>query len=297
MAFGVAAVLLLDLLEAMLASLRIRLEACRMRPPRACLQCDDARRRGGEHGAVVTHVEDRHRTGADPFLEPVFALDVEEIVRLVQQQHVEVGAEEDLQREPLALSAGERLGGALRALRVTGAEGRAGAPVPHDLHPVTAGVLPRGEGIRVRELNGVGGAGREGGLGGEDPRTCRSDLPGCVRQQELPHRRGLLRADELAHQAHPSGDIERSRRGLLQTGDESQERGLPDAVGSDEGGVMAFRNPERHALEEGPPSGQSVRGVDKVDHGHGDIEPTPSPGRLSWQPGEESSGATGEARV
>ncbi len=268
MLLRVAAVLLLDLLQASLTSIGVRRESARMRPRRVPFQRDHARRRRGQHRTVVRDEQDRLRARADLLFEPVLAVDVEEVVRLVQQQHVEVRAEQHLERESLALSAGERLDATIGALGVALPERRHRALVPHHLGPIAAGVLPRGQGVRVHEMRGVVGS-RELRLRACQARAGGRDRGPRVQQQELPHRRRLrVRADELPHQPDAAIDVQDARRGGLMSRDDPEQRRLADPVRADERSMMSVRNPERDALEERPASWERIGNIDQIDHCH-----------------------------
>ena len=97
-------------------------------------------------------------------------------------------AEHDLEREALALAAGQRLDLPVGALRVAAAERGVRAAVPHDLGAVAAGVLPRGERVRVRELRALAGVGGQPLLG--RPAAGRGGLANlrlAVGEEELAH--------------------------------------------------------------------------------------------------------------
>src|SRR3712207_6791387 len=104
--------------DPVLARLRVRPEASVMGPRGLALEGDDARRRAVEDRAVVRHHEDRLRARDDHVLEPRLALDVERVVGLVEQDHVERRTEDHFEREALALATGQRLDAPLGALGI-----------------------------------------------------------------------------------------------------------------------------------------------------------------------------------
>ena len=76
----------------------------------------------------------------DPLLEPDLARHVEEVVGLVEQQHLVGTLEEVLQHEPLLLTATERGQGAVLRTVVGQAEAADRTDVPDDLEVVATGV-------------------------------------------------------------------------------------------------------------------------------------------------------------
>jgi hypothetical protein len=74
---------------------------------RAHLDRDDPRRRVGQQLAVVADEQDRLGRRGDPLLQPALARHVEEVVRLVEQQHLVRATQQRLQDQPLLLAAGQ----------------------------------------------------------------------------------------------------------------------------------------------------------------------------------------------
>ena len=98
-------------------------------------------------------------------LEPLLAGHVEVVVRLVEQEHVGVGAQQHLEGEALLLAARE---GGQRTVAGHGerlAHGDRAAGVPQHLGVPAAGVAPRGVGAGERHPGAVAGVGRGGRLG------------------------------------------------------------------------------------------------------------------------------------
>ena len=139
-----AAAHLLEPGEPVLARLVVRREAARVGPHQVArgaeLDGDDPRRGVVEQLAVVADVEDRLVGLPDPALEPDLAGHVEEVVGLVEQQHLVGAGQEVLQHQPLLLAAGQRLQrrGTSRGRTARRALDR--ADVPRDLDVVAAGV-------------------------------------------------------------------------------------------------------------------------------------------------------------
>jgi hypothetical protein len=119
--------------------------------------------RGAEHLAIVGDHQDRLARAADAALERQLGRHVEEVVRLVEQEHVSVGAEQQLEHEPLALAAGQRPGRAVGQLRERGADDLAAAGIPLSLQLVAPERGVVGD-HRPEPHPGVVIAGRERGL-------------------------------------------------------------------------------------------------------------------------------------
>jgi hypothetical protein len=77
-------------------------------PAAAALEREDRVRRGREQVAVVRDDEHGLVGRRDLVLERLLARHVEEVVGLVEQQHLGVRAEQHVEHEPLALAARER---------------------------------------------------------------------------------------------------------------------------------------------------------------------------------------------
>ena len=142
-------------------------------------------------------------------LEPALGRDVEEVVGLVEHEHVVLATEEGLQREPLLLAAAERRERAIGDVAEVGAERPAGALVPEHLGVVAAGVAPLGE--RRGVAHRVGGGVRVGGV---EPQRGAADAIRGDRDEQVAHGAdgalGAGGADELAHDAEPTVDRHRA---------------------------------------------------------------------------------------
>ena len=100
---------LLEAQEPVGTRLVVRREAARVRPHEVArapeLHGDDAGGGVGQQLPVVADVEDGLVGLADAFLEPDLAGHVEEVVGLVEQEHLVGAAEQELEHEPLLLAA------------------------------------------------------------------------------------------------------------------------------------------------------------------------------------------------
>jgi hypothetical protein len=88
-----------------LARLVPRREPTRVRPRRATLDGHHPIGRLRQQFPVVRDVEDGLLRFGEPGLEPPLGRHVQEVVRLVQQQHLVVAAQQQFQREALLLAA------------------------------------------------------------------------------------------------------------------------------------------------------------------------------------------------
>ena len=76
-------------------------------PGAGALDGDHLGRRPAEQRAVVADHQDRDLAGGEALLQPPAGRDVEVVVGLVEQQHVGLGRQQDVEQQPLALAAGE----------------------------------------------------------------------------------------------------------------------------------------------------------------------------------------------
>ena len=211
-----AAAQLLEAQEPVLARLVVRREAARVGPHQVAgrteLDGDHAGRGVVEQLAVVADEQDRLVGLLDPPLEPDLAGHVEEVVRLVEQQHLVRPGQQVLQHQPLLLAAGERAQLAVLGAVVGHAEALDGADVPGDLELVAARVGVLGQRVGVGELGllVVGLHQRplapvDLGRGGADPgRAHREQQVGDGRLGAEPG------ADHLPHHPEPAGAGDRA---------------------------------------------------------------------------------------
>ena len=101
----VARVLVVDARSPGVTGLVVGGERRAVRPRAARLERHDLRRGGREQLTVVAHVQDRLLRRSQLLLEPSLRGDVEEVVGLVEQQHVVGAAQQHLERESLLLAA------------------------------------------------------------------------------------------------------------------------------------------------------------------------------------------------
>ena len=266
-------------------------EATRMRPHRVAggaeLDGHDAGRGVVEQLPVVADEEDRLLRLVDPLLEPELARHVEEVVRLVEQQHLVRSAQQELQHEPLLLATGQRREVAVLRPVVGQAERRRRAHVPDDLDVVAAGVGPLGQRRGVAHLGLLVVGVHQRQLARLDVRGRLPDPRRRHRQEQLGHGR-RARADHLAHHAEATGP--RHRPGVRHevAGDDPQQGRLAGTVGADQGHLGALADAERHVVEQHPPVRQLVAHSGDVHVSHGRQSPprrTPDANPLAGRPG------------
>ena len=233
----------------------------------AQLDRDDAGRGVREQLPVVADEEDRLLRLPDPPLQPQLAGDVEEVVGLVEQEHLVRPVEEELEDQPLLLAPGEGREVAVLRPVVGDAEGRGAADVPGDLELVAAGVAPLGEcrgvahlrrlvvGLHERQLAALHLLGRPTGALGRD------------REEQLSHGGGAA-PDHLAHDPEAAGAGHHTGVRDQLSGDDAQQGGLAGAVRPDESDLGALPHPERDVVEQHPPVRQLVADSCDVDVSH-----------------------------
>ena len=179
--------------------------------------------------------------------EPLLAGHVEVVVRLVEEQHVGIGAQQHLEGEPLLLAAREGGQRPLAGLGERLAHGDRAAGVPQHLGVPPAGVAPGRVGAGQRHPGAVAGVDGGGGLGVGEARGGRLQRGRRQVEQHVPHRAALLSpAHQLPHDPEPAVDVDAPAVGRLVAGDEPEERGLAGAVGPHEGDVLAVAHAEAH---------------------------------------------------
>jgi hypothetical protein len=221
----------------------------------------------GQELAVVAHVQHALGRLVETLLQPPLAGHVEEVVRLVQQQHLVRAAQQQLQREPLLLAARQRADRPVAHLLPGQPERRDGRGVERHLGLVPARLAPRGERLGVAQLGAL--ALVEGPLGGAQPLPGGADRLRGERQGEVGEGGAVGdRADELAHHPEPAaaGDAPGGRGELAR--DHPQQRGLARPVRPDERDLRAVRDPERHVGEQRAPVRQPVLDAHRLDVSH-----------------------------
>ena len=241
-----------ELVEVAAAGLGVAGEPAAVGPRPVRLHRHDLGRRRREQLPIVADVE--HRLAADAtssLSSQRLAVDVEEVVGLVEQQDVVVAAQQHLEGHALLLASGERVQRTVADLREVQADGSGDALVPVQLGVVAAVIAPVGErgGVPDRVVRRAlplrrcrGGPRRRGGRGGE------RDEQLADRARRAVHAGAA--ADELAH--HPDaavdGDSARRRRQLRAMS--LQQRRLPDAVGPDERDPLTVADREADVAEQ-----------------------------------------------
>ena len=222
----VAGVLVLDALSSRVPRFVVGGERCAVRPRAARFESHDFRGGRGEELAVVADVQDRLVRRPQLIFEPSLGGDVEEVVGLVEQQHVIGAAQEHLQREPLLLTARERRDRPIADLREIHAERLGEAGVPEHLGVVSARVAPAAQRLRVLQRSiRVARALRDDALGIGELGGGLAERGCGKRDEERPHGRVVAdRADELAHDPGPSVDAHGSFGGALVAGEHSHAR-------------------------------------------------------------------------
>ena len=190
-------------------------------------------------------------------LEPDLAGYVEEVVRLVEQQHLVRPGEEVLQHQPLLLTTAERGQVAVLRLLVADAERGGAAGVPHHLDLVAAGVGELGQRRRVGHLRRLVVDVHQLQLEPVDLRSRGPDPRWRDREEEVGHR-ARADADHLPHDAETAGHGDRARVRRELPGDDPQQRGLAGTVGAHQRDLGAVPDAEGHVLEQHPSVGQLV---------------------------------------
>ncbi len=254
-----AAAHLLEAEEAVLAGLVVRREAARVHPRGVAggaeLDGDHAGRGVVEQLAVVADEEDGLVRLADPVLEPDLAGHVEEVVGLVEEQHLVRAGQEVLQHQPLLLAAAERLQLAVLRSLERHPEPLGRADVPGDLEVVAArvGVLVQRLGVAHLRALVVGLHQRE--LARVDlGRGCSHPLRGDAEEQ-VGDGGGVAEpgVDHLPHHAQPARARHRAGVRHQLAGDDPEQRRLAGTVGPDQRDLGALTHPERHVVEQHPP--------------------------------------------
>ena len=197
-------------------------------PRRAELDGDHPGRGVVQQLAVVADEQDRLGRLADPLLQPGLAGHVEEVVRLVEQQHLVGPAQQELQHQPLLLAAGQR------------ARGRGTSPGRTAPRARRCSTRPRPPRCRSRRRRPTRPAPRRS-ASGSSRRRCsisassqRVDLAAAARGPAAGRPTAAARAtvvepaaaDHLPHHAEPAGAGDRARvRGQV-AGDDPQQGGL-----------------------------------------------------------------------
>jgi methylmalonyl-CoA mutase len=247
-------------------------------PRAARLEGDDPLRRGGEELAVVADEQDGLPAGGDLPLEAALRRHVEVVVGLVEQQRADVGGEQHLEDQALALAAGERGCGPLGDGREGNAHDLVGGDVPHRLELVAAQVPPGGQRLGQVEARPVVPAG-QAGLGSREPAADRIQRGGREAAEQRPHiggrsagrvGRGLVEPDLLRHVAPAAADRRLAGVGGQLTREDAQQRGLAHAVVADQRGVHPRGDGERDVVEAAGVAGVREAELGDADHRAGE---------------------------
>ena len=297
-----AAAQLLEAGEPVAPRLVVRREPARVRPHgvpgRAELDGDHPGRGVVQQLPVVADEQDRLRRLPDPALEPDLAGYVEEVVRLVEQQHLVGPGEQVLQHQPLLLATAERVEVAVLRLLEADAESGRATGVPDDLDLVAAGV---GE---LRERRRVGHLGRlvvdvhqlqleSLDLGGGRPHPRRRD-----REQQLGH--------DASSPGRPSAASRRDRRTRVTApacGASSpvmirSSVVLPAPLAPTSATLAPVADAEGHVVEQHPSVGQLVAHSGYLHMAHGAHSPAAGvPTANGLLPGEDRARASVTCRT
>ena len=228
----------------------IRGEAAAVRPRSRRLDGHDLRRRGGEQLTIVADVQHRLLGRDELTLEPALRRDVEEVVGLVEHEHVIVSPQQVLEREPLLLAAAQGRKRSVGNAPEVVAEGPSARLVPGHFELVSAGVAPRCQGLCITHRLAV-----EPLLGRGEPDGGGTEPCGRERQEQAPHVIGcafanVTHTDELVHDAEPPVDRDRPAGRRLLARDDAQQRCLAHAVRADQSDALAASDGERDITEE-----------------------------------------------
>ncbi len=194
---------------------------------------------------------------------------VEEVVGLVEEEHVGIGAEQQLEGEPLLLTARQ---GRTAARRPRPSNPHPSAAVEHTSQSTSASYPPASAhvsvGARKAHPGRVAGVGHRGGLCGGELDRGRPHRRGRQAHHQLPHG-PIVVADELGQEERPAVDRDRSRHGLQLPHEQTEQRGLAGAVGADERDVVTPPDAERHIIEQDPSAREGVSNPVHLQRTHG----------------------------
>ena len=231
------------------APLRVLAPAARPLPDpvRPRVDLDDPRHDPVEERAVVRDDDEAALAPQQEALEPVEAVEVEVVRRLVEQQHVEAGEQDRREREPGRLPAGELRGRPVE-LDVEAELGADGAR-PR----VEVAAAEREEPLERERVRLAGGRIRREGGGAVGERLLRVRDPGAARKVAA-HR--LVRPCVRLLRQVPDGQRRRRARdrprvGRLEPRCEPEQRRLAHAVRADEAEALLGADRQRDVGEDG----------------------------------------------
>ena len=225
----------------------------------------------GQQLPVVRDVEHGLVDFAQPALQPPLGRYVEEVVRLVEQQHLVGAAQQQLKREPLLLPARE-CPHRTRPSWLPGQVERADAGgVEEHLGVVPAGLAPGRDRLGVAQLSLLGRASRTRprasaaciARSAAASRTPAARTAGAASEGEAQDRRAervpaIMPMNCRITPRPPARAIAPSVTGRSPATILKQRR-LAGAVRPDQGHLGALADPEGHVGEEHPPVGEGVR--------------------------------------
>jgi len=212
--------------------------------------------------------QDRLARLADRPLELELGRDVEEVVGLVEQQHVGVGAQQHVEHELLALPARERHRRPVSQRVEPGPGDPPARHIPLRLELIAAQRRPVRDRLAQRDPRhrDIATRGGELILGRRDRTSGASQLLGRERQQQLAHRLpAAVDADVLGHRQQPAAVRGLALGGLQLAGNDPQQRRLADAVDPDQARVRAGRELERDLGEQLVAARMRIA---QIGHGH-----------------------------
>ena len=225
------------------------------RAARDRLEIRDPLDRVVEEIPIVRDDHDRALEFADEPLERLLALEIQMVVRLIQQQEIRVRDQAGGDPDELSLSAGQ---GRQRQLPMRSWD----AELPQQtlraiaepwssgpLERMQQSLLPIEDLPEPRHVTGKGWIGELLPHGGEVAIDGRDVRPGVQQHREHRSRRSLLFLREIGH-AHVAGARDEPALGRLEPRDRAQERRLPAAVRTDEPDASARFDRPREVRED-----------------------------------------------
>jgi hypothetical protein len=230
----------------------------------------DAHDLGGhpfEQRTVVAHHQHGRLGGEQLLFQPDACRDVEVVVGLVEQQHVGIAGEEQVEHQPLAFTARQLTDESRGHVVDRGLHAALGGRVPARFELVAAEIAPRREGLAV-----VGGTGLTRGqcmLGGDEVTPGIAQRSWRDGEQQVAHAVGRSRhADVLGHGEHVAADRPLALVGIEIAGEDAQDRALADAVRTDEHRALARRDREADVEEQRVGGGRSPLQLGHHDAAH-----------------------------
>jgi hypothetical protein len=208
----------------------------------------------GQQLAVVADVQHGLGRGVEALLEPALAGYVEEVVRLVEQQHFVRAPQQRLEHEPLLLATGQGGQVAVLCAGVRHPERRGAAGVPQHLGVIAAGVGVLRQRGGIAHLDGLVVALHQGELDLVDQAGCRAYAQGRDREQQVAHRPVVVAlCHHLPHHPEATATADGAAVRRQVSGHDAQQRGLAGTVGPHQSDLGAVADSERDVVEQYPP--------------------------------------------